>query len=118
MTKRRATQLDVDEVRALDHWCTLLRGMFPTTVGVIHVGSSIVRPDYRDVDIRVVLLDDEHAALVPLINRLDLHMLLSQWGRQMTGLRIDCQLQSVTESSEQHDKIEDGAFPHARGLIR
>lgn len=116
--KARATHLDVDEVRALDHWCHLLRRMFPTTVGILHVGSSIVRPDYRDVDIRIVLDDDEYTALVPLVNRLDLHMLLSQWGRQMTGLRIDCQLQSVTESSEQHDQIDDGAFPHARGLLR
>ena len=100
----RATQLDVDEVRRLDHFATSLDIALPANVGIIHVGSSLERPDYRDVDVRIVLRDGDYRALAKRVNILDLNMLLSGWGRQMTGMRIDAQVQSLTESSATEGK--------------
>ena len=95
--RERVTQLDVDEIRRLDHWCRSLKQMVPDAIGTYLVGSALTRPDYRDVDIRVVLDDDVHHAIPASVNPLDLNMLLSGWGRQVTGLRIDCQIQSMEE---------------------
>lgn len=94
----RATMLGVDAVRRLDHFATFLDIMFRTNVGVVHCGSSLDRRDYRDVDVRVVLKDDDYQTLARLTNVLDLNMLLSGWGQRVTDLPIDCQAQSVTES--------------------
>lgn len=94
----RATYLDVDEVRRLDHFATSLDIMLPLNVGIVHCGSSLERADYRDVDVRVVLKDVDFRALAKRVNLLDLNMLLSGWGRTVTGLPIDCQVQSLTES--------------------
>jgi hypothetical protein len=44
----------------------------------------------------------------------DLHMLLSRWGQQVTGLPIDCQVQERTEH-ERLSYADDGA---ARGRWR
>jgi len=71
--------------------------MFPHQVGVAHVGSSLTRDDYRDVDLRVVIEDADYVALVGVLDVQDLNMLLSRWGRQVTGLPIDCQLQQRSE---------------------
>lgn len=95
----RATYLAVDEMRRLDHWCRNLRDTFPC-LGTFLVGSVLVRPDYRDVDVRVVLVDKHHRRLSRSIDLLDLGMMLSRWGQEQTGLPIDAQVQSLTESSK------------------
>lgn len=43
--------------------------------------------------------DVDFRALSSRINLLDLNMMLSAWGRQSTGMRIDAQVQSLSESS-------------------
>lgn len=95
--KKRATRLSVDQVRAVDHFVGSLSVMFPTMLGVAMVGSSLERDDWRDVDLRVVVADEVLAEFGGLLDLLDLHMLLSRWGQQVTGLPIDCQLQSQSE---------------------
>lgn len=95
--KRRSTRLAVDQVRALDHFAEALFVMFPTQIGVVHVGSSLDSDDWRDVDVRVVLADDEYDDLCGLLAVEDLGMLLSRWGQVTTGLPIDCQLQPMRE---------------------
>lgn len=92
---QRATYLGVDQLRRLDHWCYSLRASFGTRVphrAIYLVGSVLERPDFRDVDLRIMLTDKEMRFL-PL-NRLDLNMMLSRWGQEATGLPIDCQVQS------------------------
>ena len=112
----RASYLDVDEVRSLDHFALSLDVMFDANVGIIHVGSSLSRADYRDVDVRVVLTDDDYRQLAEVVNMLDLNMLLSGWGRRVTGLRIDCQIQSLAESStEEHKSMQRHG---TRGMAR
>lgn len=117
VSERRQTHLGVEEVRKLDHWCRNLRVMFHESLDVIHVGSSLVKPDYRDVDIRIVVEDEDYVRLSGSLNVKDLNMLLSYWGREQTGLPIDCQVQSLDVSSDEHDKLLSGAFPIPRGLV-
>jgi hypothetical protein len=74
--------------------------MFPLA-DVFLVGSVLDGPDYRDVDVRVVL--PNRAVEGWPMSRLDLNMLLSRWGQEQTGLPIDCQVQSV-EQSTSHDR--------------
>lgn len=90
----RATRLSVDQVRLIDHFADQLFVMFPLMLGVTMVGSSLERDDWRDVDLRVIVTDDHLGALRDLLDLDDLHMLLSRWGQQTTGLPIDCQLQA------------------------
>lgn len=93
----RATRLSVDQVRAVDHFAESLFIMFPHAMGVAIVGSSLVRDDYRDVDIRIIAEDEKVRTLRAILDLDDLHMLLSRWGQQVTGLPIDCQLQERSE---------------------
>lgn len=94
----RANYLTVLQVELLEGWGVQLRRAFH---GVIpyHVGSSITRPDYRDVDVRVILDDDEVVALDAILNRRMFGVALSAWGERATGLPIDCQVQSMTEAN-------------------
>lgn len=65
--RKRHSYLAVDEMRLLDWWCA--------------------RPDYRDVDIRICITDEQLRDL-PLLRR-DFNMMLSLWGQRATGLPID-----------------------------
>lgn len=109
----RAIYLTVPEVRRLDHWCELLRNAFQRTPYL--VGSVLTRADHRDVDVRIILEDDVHAALP--IHVLDLNMLLSNWGQLLTALPIDCQVQSQSEWDAETEKRDPAASPNPRGHI-
>lgn len=98
--KPRAIYLRVDQVRALDHWCWLLSMSFGRQPWL--VGSVLEHRRWRDVDVRIELPDDVLNALP--IARLDLNMLLSEWGHRLTGLPIDCQVQGETEFAEHADR--------------
>lgn len=82
---------------------------------VYHVGSSTGfsrKKTYRDVDVRVILTDDEYAALGlgdpehPHHNRrwVALTLAFSALGRQMTGLPIDFQVQQQTYANKKFPK--------------
>lgn len=109
--KRRATRLAVDQVRAIDQFAELLFVTFPHMWGVTHVGSSLTSDDWRDVDLRVVLPDQQVESLTSVLDLFDIHMLLSRWGQQMTGLPIDCQIQALSDFQRQAFG-DDGAPRH------
>ena len=106
--KKRAIYLGVEHMRLLDHWCASLRSTFGRTPYLC--GSVLQRADWRDVDIRIQLTNKEMHHL-PL-NRLDLNMMLSEWGKRVTGLPIDCQVQSADAFHE-----HDGEPRNPRGWI-
>lgn len=99
VTKERACYLGVSDLRLLDHWCETLRRTFFRGTPYL-VGSVLQTETFRDVDVRI-LLDDEDFHNIPM-DVLDLNMMLSQWGKRVTGLPIDCQVQSRT-IWHQHD---------------
>lgn len=109
--KNRHTQLGPAEVRLLDDWGNALRQTFPNAVGIMHVGSSMTRPDYRDIDVRVILHDADHKALGQGINYRRLNLMLTLWGRRVTGLPIDCQVQSMKLANSLYPSSEHPRNP-------
>lgn len=100
----RATYLQLSDVRLLDMWGRELREMWGYTAYL--VGSALVRPDYRDVDVRIVIPDDDFEKLEELVDLGRLAVALSIWGQKATGLPIDCQVQSASAGdSEPADLI-------------
>lgn len=65
------------------------------------VGSVLTRPDYRDVDLRLILADERCEEMFrdsPRL-RLFLNCAVSDWIARATGLPVDFQLQSMTEAN-------------------
>jgi hypothetical protein len=81
------------------------------THSVYHVGSSLLKDDenWRDVDIRVMLDDDEWEKL-GLLEPSKCHhdpkwralcIIFSHYGRHLTGLPIDFQIQRAKEANDE-----------------
>lgn len=98
--KRRASMLVQSDFERLEEWCHNVWRLFrsyPYLVGSSGIGG---RTDYRDVDLRLIVYDEEFDALwndvvkVRLMNRA-----ISVWGQHETGLPIDFQIQRMTEAN-------------------
>ena len=73
------------------------------------VGSAVERRDYRDVDVRLVLPDDEYRRLFPdTVNQTHnaawslLCMSISLFLQQHTGLPVDFQIQMQSKANDEH----------------
>ncbi|MFF0816609.1 hypothetical protein ACFYVR_15880 [Rhodococcus sp. NPDC003318] len=81
------------------------------------VGSCLDRPDYRDVDIRVILDDARFDALFPRPALDPLRHLiekaLTEHYVTATGLRIDFQIQRQTEANAKYPGVRHplGVYP-------
>lgn len=86
------------------------------TDSVYHVGSSLGdnKTNWRDVDVRVLLEDEEWKNLFGDLNPKDNHhspkwrmlcIVFSHYGRHMTGLPIDFQIQRIKEANEEFPKM-------------
>lgn len=62
----RATYLTQSAYRLLDDWGANLCRTFPGHVPYL-VGSALTRPDYRDVDVRLMLWDDAYVRLCRVV---------------------------------------------------
>lgn len=97
----------------LDHWARMLREVFG--VEAYHVGSSATSKTWRDVDVRVILEDDDYEAWFGAgsIGRGSINpkwsaicTAFSLWGREVTGLPIDFQVQARSAVKESDwDKV-------------
>jgi hypothetical protein len=108
----RSTYLGVTDFYELEDWCCRLRRIFGQDSHLYLVGSSMERSDWRDVDVRLMLPDDEfedlcgearepyweHARWAGICHA------FSVWGREVTGLPIDFQIQRIDEANEEYDK--------------
>jgi hypothetical protein len=67
------------------------------------VGSCLERPDFRDVDVRCILPDDEYDRKFPRghFDHQLLRVAISEWLVARTGLPIDFDFQRRTEANEQ-----------------
>lgn len=81
------------------------------TVGCFLVGSALTRPNWRDVDVRLMLTDEEFEKLFPGTKArhyehnakwLLLTTSISLWMTKFTGLPIDFQIQPMTHANERH----------------
>lgn len=103
---KRATMLGPQERIALDYFGRIVSDGFGGEEIAYLVGSVLHDRQYRDVDVRIILSDDHFKALYG-----DLHpdwadphwgavcMAWSALGRQITGLPIDFQVQSMAEAN-------------------
>jgi hypothetical protein len=91
----RLTYLGPHAVRRLDLWVTAVRGTFGQPCYL--VGSALQRADYRDVDVRMALPDDD-PFVTGQFHRIHLvNVALSVWAQHDTGLPVDFQLQPQSE---------------------
>ena len=102
LEKHRASYLTVCQQFNLNVAC---RALSDFGFGTYQVGSSLSRPDFRDVDLRCILSDDEYDQMVfetgaPGQRRLKfLNVAVSEWIAARTGLPIDFQFQRQTEAN-------------------
>jgi hypothetical protein len=70
------------------------------------VGSSLDRKDWRDVDVRIILPDDEYEAMFGAIRNYTnpkvaaITLAFSALGQAMTGLPIDFQIQQQSRAND------------------
>ncbi len=95
---RRGSYLLLVDFERVEDWCRLVRVLFGDTPFM--VGSVNDRPDFRDVDIRLILRDAKYDRTWrnPLKVRL-MNRAISTWGQRETGLPIDFQIQRMTEAN-------------------
>lgn len=120
--KPKHNYIGAPAIFALEQACSLLVQSFDT-FGVYLVGSAIERPDWRDVDLRMILADEEFKVLFPTVASIEyptwehdqrwllLTVSISQWLSQQSGLPVDFQFQPQTFANKSHAKPR-----HAMGL--
>lgn len=101
--KRPWCYLGAPELDRLDHASMIVAEALDTPY---LVGSVLQRPDFRDVDVRVVLDDDEYARLFPGpgTRRTDplwslMCASVTEYLSRLTGLPIDFQVQDRTHAA-------------------
>ena len=96
----RATYLSPPDLYRLDAACVPLREAFGTPY---LVGSVLRRRDFRDVDVRLLLQDDDFDRQFPSSARLKvLNAAVSALLRDATGLPVDFQFQRQAEANALH----------------
>jgi len=89
-----------------------------------HVGSSVFAKEWRDVDVRLILEDEEYELMGlgdpkrPHENKkwVALTLAFSALGKAMTGLPIDFQIQQQTEANDTYSQ-KDGCVRSALGCV-
>lgn len=101
---------------ALDLACRHVNDAFGEgSFGIYVVGSVLERPDWRDVDVRMIMADEAFQNLFPEANvaaeswELDsrwlmLTVMVSKFISEQTGLPVDFQFQPQTHANKRHSK--------------
>ena len=117
--KKKANYVGAPAIFALELACRQINEAFDG-FGCYHVGSSLERPDWRDVDIRFIMQDEKFQELFPDAGRhweqdarwLLLTTSISEHMSKRTGLPVDFQFQPQTHANERHKGTR-----HAIGLV-
>lgn len=108
----RANFIGAPECFNLNLACQSINAAFSErSYGCFLVGSALKRKDFRDVDVRVILKDEEFDRLFPVERgnwSLDplwslLCAAISGWLSERTGLKIDFQIQRQTDANKEYD---------------
>ena len=113
---KKASYIGAPAIFALELACQHIRAALGD-YGCYLVGSAMERPDWRDVDVRFIMPDENFALLFPSVDisidsaiwEFDPRWLLmtvsiTAWLRQQTGLPIDFQIQPQTFANKWHNK--------------
>lgn len=114
----RVNFLTVSENASIKLAAEPIERAFKGCYGIYHVGSSISKPTYRDVDIRLVMEDEQFDALFGPTRatpaNLDRWFLicwsLSEWMQKRTGLPIDFQIQRFSETKQYRGQPRNALF--------
>jgi hypothetical protein len=102
----RSTFLLVTDFERLEDWCRKVRRLFDWSTPFL-VGSALTSPDYRDVDVRVILRDEQFdgqwAADGDPTKVRFINAAVSTWGQRETGLPIDFQVQRQSDANAAFD---------------
>ncbi len=111
--RKKASYVGVPAIFKLQLACKHLRDAFPCH-GCYLVGSATERPDWRDVDVVMMLSDNDFRRLFPKAllegqwefdpRWLLLTVAISDWLSAQTGLPIDFKIQPTKWANRQHDK--------------
>lgn len=107
--RKKASYIGAPAVFALEQCCQQINDAFGD-YGCYLVGSSLERSDWRDVDVRFIMQDEEFAKLFPDAGQhwehdarwLLLNVSISERLSKVTGLPIDFQIQPQTHANERH----------------
>jgi hypothetical protein len=121
---KRWCWLPAPQIFNLNAACCLINQAFGNGYGVYLVGSCLTKRDYRDVDIRLILSDDDFEKRYPgAAGRPDLNAAwalecasISCWLNKQTGLPIDFQIQSQKLANEQFS-TKLGHMRHHLGMF-
>jgi hypothetical protein len=90
-----------------------------------HVGSSLVRKDWRDVDVRLLLPDDEFAERFGKNDSAETNpklaaitLAFAALGKQMTGLPIDFQIQTLSHANERYPGMRSALIEYRFESLR
>ncbi len=109
--KRRATALGPHDIYLLDQWGRQLIEAFHETPYLV---GSVARAEdnWRDVDLRMVIPPGIATSDALMLRTLNLA--LSLWGRQVTGLPIDFQMQEVEEFHSYDGEMRNPMGPRSK----
>lgn len=98
----RASKLTTTELHNLDVACQAIAAGFGNVPYLVGTAGAFAESDgYRDVDVRLILGDEDFAAVCPTRERWEvLSMAISAYLRDRTGLPVDFQIQRRTEANE------------------
>ena len=97
---------------ALEEACKVINDAFEGQCYL--VGSAMERPDWRDIDVRFMMNDEDFLALFPDSAPLAHHkwefdprwilltVSISAWLKKLTGLPVDFQFQPTSHANERH----------------
>lgn len=108
---RRAHYIGAPEFFHLSVLCQVINQSFSDQgYGCYLVGSSLIKRDYRDVDVRYIMADEHYDRLFPNSTRnqgLNAFWTLtcaaiSEWLAKRSGLPIDFQIQRQSDANEEY----------------
>lgn len=110
--RQKAVYVGAPACFELERACQDINRAFGENHGCYLVGSALERPDWRDIDVRFIMSDDEFAALFPDAGShwefdarwIILTVSISQWLSKLTGLPVDFQFQPQTHANAKHKK--------------
>ena len=113
---KKANYVGAPAIFSLELACQHINAAFDG-YGCYLVGSCMERAEWRDVDVRYIMGDEEFSKLFPSVDLstgsaiwefdprwLLINTSICQWLRTQTGLPIDFQIQPQTFANERHNK--------------
>ncbi len=107
--RHKATYVGAPKIFALELACQQVNRAF-NSFGCYLVGSALTRPDWRDVDVRMILDDEEFHKLFPDAGThwefdprwILLTVAISEYLSKASTLPVDFQFQPQTHANEKH----------------